>query len=265
MTAPGPCSTSRVLRFFRASVLAIACAVLVSVLLAPAASAKRTTTSSTSTTVPTVWDPRIEPIADQVAQLRGLPFVRPVAADFLDDAAFEKQVAIDLGTLTKQEKQDLAREQVEFRALGLIGPEVNLRDEIESLQASGAAAYYVPKTKKITVKGTSLDDAATRVTVAHELTHAFQDQHFDLQKLDKEAATTHGSSACARWRRAMRCASRTTYVRLAVRTRTRRRTTQERGARPAGVGRDRTPRVCPNRCGSTSRRRTTSVRRCSRR
>jgi hypothetical protein len=173
-------------------------AMLATFVVAPAASAKRTTTTSstsTTTTTPTAWDPRIQPIADKVAELRGLAFDRPVAATFLDDAAFEKQVGVDMGTLTKQEKQDLARDQAEFRALGLIGPEVSLRSAVESLQESGALAYYMPKTKKITVKGTNLDDPATRVIVAHELTHALQDQHFDLQKLDKAAESTHGSRA----------------------------------------------------------------------
>jgi hypothetical protein len=55
-------------------------------------------------------------------------------------------------------------------------------------------AYYDPQTKKITVKGKSTDDPATRVTVAHELTHALQDQHFDLQKLEKDAAKAHAAT-----------------------------------------------------------------------
>jgi hypothetical protein len=169
------------------------------VLLAPAASAKSTTTSSSSTTttvpVPAAWDPRLQPIADQVAGLRGLAFVHPVAAEFLDDAAFEQQIVIDQAP-NKQDKRELAQDQVVYRALGFIGPDVNLREEINSLSASGAAAYYNPKTKQITVKGTSVDDPATRVTVAHELTHALQDQHYDLGKLDKTAATTtHGRRA----------------------------------------------------------------------
>jgi hypothetical protein len=145
--------------------------------------------------VPTAWDPRIQPIADQVAALRGLPFVHPVVAEFLDDAAFEKQIVIDQA-MTKEDKQELARDQSTFRAFGLIGPDVNLRAQVESLSASGAAAYYDPKTKKITVNGTNVDDLAVRGTVAHELTHALQDQHYDLQKLDKTATkTTHGSRA----------------------------------------------------------------------
>ena len=111
--------------------------------------------------------------------------------------------------LTKEDKQELARDQATMRAFGLIGPDVNVRAQAESLDASGASAYYDPKTKQITVRGTNVDDPATRGTVAHELTHALQDQHYDLQKLDQAAqTTTHGRERCTCWPRATRCASR---------------------------------------------------------
>ena len=144
--------------------------------------------------MPTKWDPRLRPIADEVAKLRKLDFEHPVAAEFLDDAAFEKKVTTDRGKLSKQDKRDLERSQAQLRAVGLIGADVDLFDAVGSLQTSGVLAYYDPKTKKITVKGTNLDDVATRVTVAHELTHALQDQHFDLQKLEQAAAADHGST-----------------------------------------------------------------------
>ncbi len=186
-------------RSARAAMVVLVAALLATFLLAPAASAKRTTTTSstttTTTTVPTAWDPRLQPIADKVAELRGLTFDHPVTAEFLDDAAFEKKVAVDRGKLAKDDKADIARAQAQLRALGLIGSDVDIVKAIESLQQSGVLAYYDPKKKTITVKGTNLDDVATRVTVAHELTHALQDQHFDLQKLEKAAKPLHGSTA----------------------------------------------------------------------
>ncbi len=175
----------------------------------PAAVAQSTPTStstskspstSTSTTAekpaptPKQWDPRIKPIADEVAKLRKLDFEHPVAAEFLDDAAFEKKVSVDKGKLSKQDKEDIARSQAQLRAVGLIGADVDIVDAVGALQSSGVLAYYDPKTKKITVKGTNLDDVSTRVTVAHELTHALQDQHFDLQKIQKAAEADHGTT-----------------------------------------------------------------------
>lgn len=178
------------------SIALVACvAAAVGGLLAPAAMAAKQPATTTTAAVPKRWDPRLEPIAREVAKLRKLDFEHPVAARFLDDAAFEKKVAVDKSKLTPQDKRDLERAQAQLRAVGLIGSGVDLADAFGSLQTSGVLAYYDPDTKRITVKGTNLDDVSTRVTVAHELTHALQDQHFDLKKLQREAAADHGSSA----------------------------------------------------------------------
>src|SRR3979411_2149485 len=71
---------------------------------------------------PTAWDPRLQPIADKVAELRNLAFDHPVTAEFLTDAAFEKKVAIDKGKLSKQDKAELERSQGQARARRLVGP-----------------------------------------------------------------------------------------------------------------------------------------------
>ena len=39
------------------------------------------------------------------------------------------------------------------------------------------------------MRGTDLTDVDVRVTIVHELTHALQDQHFDLTKLDDAVET----------------------------------------------------------------------------
>ena len=117
-------------------------------------------TTTTTAPVPKQWDPRLKPIADEVAKLRHLKFDHPVAAEFLDEAKFEKKVAVDRSKLTKQDKRDIARSQAELRALGLIGADVDLLGSVESLQQSGVLAYYDPTAKKITVKG-SVDDVST--------------------------------------------------------------------------------------------------------
>ncbi len=143
---------------------------------------------------PAAWDARIKPIAVKVEALRGLKFDHPVEVDFLSDAAFEKKVAIDKGKLSKQDKQEIETTQSQLRAVGLIGAGVDIVDATSSLQTSGVLAYYDPKAKKVTVKGSSVDDVGLRVTLAHELTHALQDQHFDLQNLERSAARTPDAS-----------------------------------------------------------------------
>jgi hypothetical protein len=134
---------------------------------------------------PDAWDPRIEPLADFVSNERGLLFEHPVYVDFLDEAAFDAQATEGPGP-TDEEREELERFAGLFRAFGLVSGEIDLYETGNELMSDGVLAHYSPETKRITVNGDTLD-ASTRVTVVHELTHALQDQHFDLAKV--QAAT----------------------------------------------------------------------------
>jgi hypothetical protein len=136
----------------------------------------------------------VEPIAREVEKLRGLDFEHAVPVDFLSEAAFKKHIAVDRDKLTAGDKRDLRRAQSQLRSIGLLGDGVDLIDSISSLRTSGALAQYDPSTKRATVRGKKLD-AATKVTLAHELTHALQDQHFNLTKLQRAANRAHSSAA----------------------------------------------------------------------
>jgi hypothetical protein len=171
-------------------VLALAVASVVGATGRVAAAKAAPTTAPT----PAKWDPRIAPIAHEVEKLRKLDFEHPVAVEFLSDAKFEKRISVDKGKLSPSEKRSAERSQSQLRAVGLIGPDVDLVDATSSLQKSGVLAYYANGTKRITVKGKDVSDVATRVTLAHELTHALQDQHFDLTALQRKAAKTHSGT-----------------------------------------------------------------------
>jgi hypothetical protein len=140
------------------------------------------------------WDPRIAPIAKEVEKLRGLTFKHAVPVEFLGEKAFNKRVAVDDGKLSKSERAQYAQSASQLSAIGLMNHGVDLAKSLNSLQTSGVLAYYSPDTKRVTVRGTTLD-VAKRVTLAHELTHALQDQYFDLNKLQAAADKDHSSSA----------------------------------------------------------------------
>jgi hypothetical protein len=133
---------------------------------------------------PEAWDPRIAPLAEFVADERGLLFEHPVYVDFLDKAAFDEDMTADTGP-TEEEQQELDQYAGLYRAFGLMSGDIDLFETGNELMSDGVAAYYSPETKRITVNGDTLD-AATRITVVHELTHALQDQHFDLLTLQGE-------------------------------------------------------------------------------
>jgi hypothetical protein len=92
------------------------------------------------------------------------------------------------------QRADEVRTAAEYRALGLIGGTVNLNAAQTSVDAGNVLAYYDQQKQDIVVRGTALDPA-TRITLAHELTHTLQDQHFNLTKLDNQADTSDRSFA----------------------------------------------------------------------
>src|SRR3954451_1227795 len=66
--------------------------------------------------------------------------------------------------------------------LGLVPPGTSLRDVAASLYSEGVAGYYDPRSKKLrTVSGAATGTRVLAETVlAHELTHALEDQRFGL-------------------------------------------------------------------------------------
>jgi hypothetical protein len=87
--------------------------------------------------------------------------------------------------LTEEERESIEESEAVLRALGLIEGDVDLFEQQNELLGEGTLAYYDPDTQKIRVRGTELSPDV-RVTLAHELTHALQDQAFDLEAVEEE-------------------------------------------------------------------------------
>lgn len=133
---------------------------------------------------PSRWDKRVADLAEFVERKRGLDFEHPVPVRFLTDREFAKEIKSDEGDLTVQDRKDLEAAAGLLRAIGLI--QVDAGELLEGFSAVDVAetlAFYDQENEEIVIRGKRLD-VATKATVAHELTHALQDQHFDLDKLD---------------------------------------------------------------------------------
>lgn len=144
---------------------------------------------------PKRWDASIAPIAATVARLRGLEFEHPVPIRYLAPNDFQKQLG-DAGNPSSADRSEAQREESVFRALGFIGGNVDLLRGIDTAQSSETLAFYDPDRKEIIVRGTTLD-IAHQVTIAHELTHVLQDQHFNLPKLQQRASDSDSGDASA--------------------------------------------------------------------
>jgi hypothetical protein len=71
-----------------------------------------------------------------------------------------------------------------YKAFGLIPASMDLRGFMLDLLTEQVAGYYDPKAKTLyVVEGD--DEAVTNITISHELVHALQDQHFNLDSLQR--------------------------------------------------------------------------------
>jgi len=133
--------------------------------------------------VPDAWPAEVQPLVTFVEQHRGGKFDHPVPITYLTRDQYEGAAQAETQDTTPQDTSDLQNVEGQLRSLALAGPDLDLQGATEQLYGGGTLAFYDPKANEIKVLGTDLD-VAHRVTLVHELTHAWQDQHDFLDKLD---------------------------------------------------------------------------------
>jgi hypothetical protein len=138
----------------------------------------------------TTGTPSADEIDDLVVELssfveeqRGLEFEEPVQVEIEDDDAFHERLFADFDEDADQTAQldDL------YKAAGLLDPEEDLVETLRTALEGAVIGFYDPETKELVVRGAAITPAV-RVTVAHELTHALDDQHFDLDRPEYDDA-----------------------------------------------------------------------------
>jgi len=117
-------------------------------------------------------------ISGRVERLRGLRFRRPVPV-----AVVSPQQARRAGLADADRAMPTARRRASeelLKLLGLLPAGADLRAIEASIFEEQVAGYYDPRRGRLAlVRGAGVDD----ITLAHELTHALEDQYADLQRL----------------------------------------------------------------------------------
>jgi hypothetical protein len=119
-------------------------------------------------------------IGEFVADQRGVDFLEPVDVELEGEGAFQDRLLADFD----EDVEDLRRSEVVLRALGLVEPDVDVVESMRSLLGGGVVGFYDPETKELVVRGAALTPYV-RTTIAHELVHALDDQHHDLERADR--------------------------------------------------------------------------------
>jgi hypothetical protein len=139
---------------------------------------------------PSAWDERVTDLVSFVEEERNLSFEHPVEIEFLDDAAWEREMTTDPGSVSDEAAQESDDFVAQMRALGLMSGDVDLLEETNELSVSGVLALYDYEDGEIRVHAAPGEELSigTRGTLVHELTHVIQDQNFDLNAMAASAS-----------------------------------------------------------------------------
>ena len=126
-------------------------------------------------------------VSREVAAIRRLEWRRPVNFQVSDRATIRRfaQASLDREMAPDQ----WAAYQALLQHCGLLPAGVDLRDLVVRLYAEQVAGYYEPARKTFYLADW-LPRLIQRAVVAHEATHALQDQHYDLVDWMAEVAPT---------------------------------------------------------------------------
>lgn len=138
----------------------------------------------------------VEAVEAQVPALRGLQPIRPVPSRVIGEA----QLVAELAQRFRDENPHarIAAQGAFLARLGLLPAGMDLEALEEELLGSQVIGLYDDKAKTLSIvqRGGAFGPLE-RTTVAHEFTHALQDQHFDLAKLGTDDPS-NGDRASAR-------------------------------------------------------------------
>lgn len=125
--------------------------------------------------------PRLDEIEPLLEEVRKLKFRRDVPAERQSAEDFRAYVEEELQeTMPAEDFDDIV---AGLEALGMVRERFDLGREIVDAMVSQAGAYYDPESGTFYYLMTDVDPFVLKILAAHELVHALQDQHFDLQAM----------------------------------------------------------------------------------
>jgi hypothetical protein len=160
-----------------------AAAVFSLLLLCPPAGAAPAGDATAASLTPARLDALVTEISGKVEDIRKLKFKTPVKGQIISGAAARDSFK---AKIKPWEVEQARFTQKAYIHLGLIPPSTQLITDYLDLAEQDVLGYYDTETKKMYVLAHVPEDEV-RAVLAHELTHALEDQHYDFQAVAKRA------------------------------------------------------------------------------
>src|SRR6267143_1361340 len=120
-------------------------------------------------------------VLKETSELRQLAILRPVQSSTQSRLEIEHMLIKNLDVETTPAQMHAA--EVTLERLGLAPPDFHYRALMLRVLTEQVAGYYDPKSGEFHLADW-IDHAGQRPIMAHELTHALQDQHFNLRRFE---------------------------------------------------------------------------------
>jgi hypothetical protein len=119
----------------------------------------------------------VDEVSTQLAEIRGLPYKSPVPVKVVDDAFARGHVTSRFRKFLPE--SELRATAKAWELLGVLPPGTDILKSFLDALEEQAGGFYDPETKSFFLLDDMPQGMAT-LLAAHELTHALEDQHYDL-------------------------------------------------------------------------------------
>ncbi|MDQ6653764.1 MAG: hypothetical protein M3Y84_13610 [Acidobacteriota bacterium] len=127
-------------------------------------------------------------VLKETSEIRELPILRPVKSGAQSRVEIERMLVKNLDE--QMTAAEMHATQLSLRKFGLVSSDFQYRPFVIKLLTEQVAGYYDPRAREFHLADW-LDLEGQKPVMAHELTHALQDQHFNLRRFEK---WPHGDS-----------------------------------------------------------------------
>jgi hypothetical protein len=147
-------------------------------LTAPAGFQNKATASNSPSQKETLLSSADE-VLEEMSRINGLPVKAPLKKQIVSRPEIEKYLVENLHS--EYSDEEIHAQEALLKALGLVSPEFNLERFVITFYTEQAAGIYDPR-RKVMLIADWLDPDLQRMVLAHELTHALQDQNFNITR-----------------------------------------------------------------------------------